>query len=108
MVSHFFPYTGTVNHLEQEPVAKNFTLKQNYPNPFNPTTIINYELGITNYVKLIVYDLLGREAKTLVDKKQPAGSYRVTFDASGLASGIYYYQLIAEDYVQIRKMLLLR
>ena len=86
----------------------NFCLYQNYPNPFNPSTIINYELRTNSDVKLVVYDILGREIKTLVDKVQNAGSYNVTFDASSLASGVYYYRLISKYFNQTRKMLLLR
>jgi Secretion system C-terminal sorting domain len=86
-----------------------FSLFQNYPNPFNPETIINYELRIMNDVKLIVYDVLGREVKTLVDKTQQAGKYKVVFNAAGFASGVYYYQLKAGDkFETTRKMLLLR
>jgi hypothetical protein len=85
-----------------------FNLLPNYPNPFNPFTMINYQLAKTGEVKLIVYDATGREIKTLVNKIQPAGQYRVSFDASGLASGIYYYRLLTVDFVQTRKMLLLK
>jgi len=59
-------------------------------------------------VKLVIYDVLGREIKTLVYKKQPAGSYQVTFDASGLSSGIYYYKLLAGNFEQTRKMVFLK
>jgi Secretion system C-terminal sorting domain len=86
-----------------------FSLSQNYPNPFNPETIINYELRIMNKVKLIVYDVLGREVKILVDKTQPAGKYKVVFNAANFASGVYYYKLKAgKDFEKTRKMLLLR
>jgi hypothetical protein len=89
-----------------------FNLSHNYPNPFNPTTKIYYTVGTTREsfanVKLIIYDVLGREVRMLVDKKQPAGKYMVTFDASGLASGVYYYKLQAGDFFQTRKMLLLQ
>jgi len=96
IVAHFFPYTGTVNSIERASLPEIFVLKQNYPNPFNPKTVISYELRIKNYVKLVVYDALGKVVKTLVDKEQASGKYQVMFDAHGLASGIYYYQLIAE------------
>ncbi len=90
-------------------IVNKFILSQNYPNPFNPETVINYELGITNKVKLIVYDVLGRKVKTLVDKTQPAGKYTITFNAANLASGVYYYKLeIANKFVSTRKMLLLK
>jgi Secretion system C-terminal sorting domain len=102
---------GIVTGLDEEDLVtpNRFSLSQNYPNPFNPETIINYELRIMNDVKLIVYDVLGREVKTLVDKTQPAGKYKVTFDASNLTSGVYYYKLKAgKSFEQTRKMLLLR
>jgi len=87
----------------------NFELSANYPNPFNPQTNINYQLGIASDVKLVVYDLLGREVKRLVNKTQQPGKYKVTFDASALASGVYYYKIkIGINFEQTRKMLLLR
>jgi Secretion system C-terminal sorting domain len=108
--SWFGDVTGGVSLIEDElNSVQNFALSQNYPNPFNPSTIINYELRIMNEVKLVVYDVLGRKIKTLVNKTQPAGKYKVTFDASGFASGVYYYKLKAGDkFEQTRKMLLLR
>jgi Concanavalin A-like lectin/glucanases superfamily/Secretion system C-terminal sorting domain len=88
--------------------AEKFSLFQNYPNPFNPITLINYELRITNFVRLTVYDALGREVETLVNKYQNAGNYQVTFDGSSQASGIYYYKITAGNFIQTRKMLLLK
>jgi len=85
-----------------------FQLSQNYPNPFNPVTIINYELANSSNVKLTVYDLLGCEVKTLVNKNQTAGKHEVTFNASALATGIYVYKLTTIQFSETRKMLLLR
>jgi photosystem II stability/assembly factor-like uncharacterized protein len=85
-----------------------FSLEQNYPNPFNPRTIINYKLPITNYVDLSIYNLLGQKVVTLVSEKQQAGSYQVEWDASGFASGVYYYRIEAGKFVAVRKMVLLR
>jgi hypothetical protein len=85
-----------------------FNLKQNYPNPFNPTTKINYELRVTNYVSVIVYDVLGNEIRSLINKKQTAGSYEVEFDGSDLPSGIYYYKLTSGNYSFTRKMMLIK
>jgi Secretion system C-terminal sorting domain len=102
---------GIVTKLENDNILRpnQFNLSQNYPNPFNPSTIINYELRIMNEVKLVVYDVLGREVKTLVDKTQQAGKYKVTFNATGFASGVYYYKLKAgKSFEKTRKMLLLR
>lgn len=88
------------------PVA--FALAQNYPNPFNPVTTIEYSIGARGPVTLEVYDLLGRKVATLVDEEKSAGTYRAAFDARTIASGTYFYRLIARDFVQVRKMLLLR
>jgi hypothetical protein len=97
-----------------------FALSQNYPNPFNPTTKIKFTIptplsppfakgGKTGgVVTLKVYDILGNEIATLVNEEKPAGSYEVEFDARGLTSGIYFYQLRAGDYVETKKMVLLR
>jgi hypothetical protein len=85
-----------------------FTLDQNYPNPFNPSTTIKYELPKSAAVKLIVFDLLGREVSVLVNERMDAGVHEVKFDASNLPSGAYLYRLQTEDSVQSRKLLLLR
>ncbi len=83
-------------------------LLQNYPNPFNPSTTIKYELVTTAEVRLSVYDILGREVSVLVNEKREAGVYEVKFDGSNLESGVYFYRLNAGDYVQARKLLLVR
>ncbi|KAA3617108.1 MAG: T9SS C-terminal target domain-containing protein [Calditrichaeota bacterium] len=85
-----------------------FVLFENYPNPFNPTTIINYELRIRSDVKITVYDIAGREIETLVNKSQTSGIHSVAFNAQNLASGVYYYRIKAGDFVQTKKMVLLR
>jgi len=86
-----------------------FDLSQNYPNPFNPRTTINYQLPITNYVELSIYNLLGQKVVTLVSERQTAGTYRIEWDASGLASGVYYYRLnCGEKFTQTNKLILLK
>jgi hypothetical protein len=85
-----------------------FRLEQNYPNPFNPSTHIRFSVRGSGFVSLKVYDLLGREVRTLVSENLQPGSYEVTFDASGLASGIYYYRLTAGEFTQSKRMMLLR
>jgi hypothetical protein len=80
-----------------EIVPANYILYQNYPNPFNGTTIIKYELSEKAYVKLIVYDVLGREVNRLVDEEKEAGSYLVEFSAEGLSSGVYYYRIFFDN-----------
>jgi hypothetical protein len=83
-----------------------FELRQNYPNPFNPSTTINYQLPMTNFVTLRVYDMLGRVVKTLVNEQESAGTHSIPFNAAGLPSGIYIYQLRAGNYVSTKKMIL--
>jgi hypothetical protein len=92
----------------REKIAEGFRLYQNYPNPFNPKTVISYQLSAVSEVRLVIYDLLGREVALLVNEQQPAGSYNVTFDAGRLASGTYLYRIIAGQFVQTRRMVLLR
>lgn len=93
---------------EKELLPTEYTLYQNYPNPFNPTTTIKYDLPNTSDVSLIIYDILGRKVKELVNTKQQAGRYEIQFNASNLASGVYIYQLIADKYFSSRKMILLK
>jgi hypothetical protein len=85
-----------------------FSLSQNYPNPFNPSTVIRYQLPVIGFVTLKVYDILGREIATLVNEEKPAGEYEVEFNGSNLPSGIYFYQLKAEQYSETKKMILLK
>ncbi len=89
-------------------MPKTFLLEQNYPNPFNPSTTIFYQLPRSSQVRLAVYDLLGREIVTLVNREQPAGEYSVKLNAGNLPSGIYLYRLEAGSFVQTRKMMLLK
>jgi hypothetical protein len=88
------------------PVA--FRLDQNYPNPFNPKTNINYELQITNDVELSIYSVTGQKIATLVNESQRAGNHQVEWDATGFASGVYYYRIQAGEFVDVKKMVLLR
>ena len=80
----------------------------NYPNPFNPSTTIKYKIKELTLVELKVYDILGEEVISLVNEEQPAGSYEVEFNASKLASGVYFYRLQAGSFVQAKKMMLLK
>lgn len=83
--------------LVNSEVPNDFRLHQNYPNPFNPKTIINYELRISSYVKLNVYDIQGKELMLLAEQRHNPGSYKVEFDGSGLSSGVYFYRLEVID-----------
>ncbi len=85
-----------------------FNLTQNYPNPFNPTTNITYQLPHNARVKLVVYNSLGQVVNTLVDQNKSAGRYSITFNASNLPSGVYFYRIQAGDYVSVKKMLLMK
>jgi choice-of-anchor B domain-containing protein len=100
--------TALVGNINNHEIPRNFELKQNYPNPFNPATIIEYSLPKNVHVSLKIYDILGREISALVDKFETAGEHSVTFDASKLPSGIYFYTLKAGDFTQTRKMTLIK
>jgi Outer membrane protein Omp28/Secretion system C-terminal sorting domain len=94
-------------------ITDKFNLEQNYPNPFNPTTTISYSIPNVktleaSTVELIVYDVLGKEVITLVNKQQSSGTYQIVFDASKLSSGFYYYQLKAGNTIETKKMILLK
>ena len=89
-------------------IPNKFELYQNYPNPFNPSTTIRYDLPKQAKVKLVVYDLLGREVATLVDKTKQAGKYNVTWNAKRFASGLYFCRIQAGDYSAVKKLLLLK
>jgi len=89
-------------------IPKRFDLKQNYPNPFNPVTNIEFDISKSGNVTLIIYNSMGQEVATLVNQDLKAGSYKYDFNASKLASGSYYYRLIAGDYVKTNKMILVK
>jgi hypothetical protein len=90
------------------PAPRAFLLNQNYPNPFNAQTTIRFTMSETRNVNLAVYDLLGRRARTLVNEYRPAGSHTVTFDASDLSSGVYFYRLQAGETIETKRMVLLK
>lgn len=92
----------------QNGTLEKFNLGQNYPNPFNPTTKIAFNIPKTSNASLIVYDVLGEKVVTLADEKLNAGSYEIDFNASNLASGTYFYRLTAGDFIETKKMILMR
>jgi len=100
-------YVSEVINSKRETVD-NFNLGQNYPNPFNPSTQIRYSVVKDGLVSLKVYDVLGREIATLVNEQQQPGSYEIKWDASDISSGIYFYQFKTKDYVDTKKMILLK
>jgi peptidyl-prolyl cis-trans isomerase B (cyclophilin B) len=97
--------TGVV---KADMLPTDFVLYQNYPNPFNPITTIYYDLPEQGFVKLTVFDFLGRQVKSLINEEQSAGSYNVNFDGSDLASGVYYYSLESGNFKQTLKMMLIK
>ena len=89
-------------------IPDRFSLSQNFPNPFNPITKIKFTIPRTTNVKIIVYDILGSERLELVNERLVAGSYEVDLNANGFTSGIYFYKLITDDFIDVRKMILMK
>ena len=85
-----------------------YLLDQNYPNPFNPSTTIKYQIPEDGLVTLKIYDILGKEVKTLVNEQKATGRYEARFNASDLATGVYVYRLSVNDFVSVKKMLLIK
>ena len=85
-----------------------YSLHQNYPNPFNPSTVISFHLPVVSPVRLVVFDLLGREMAVLVNERREAGVHEITLDASRLSSGVYFYRLHAGDFVSTKRMVVLK
>ena len=99
---------GSVLSSENESLPNEFKLGQNYPNPFNPATTIKYMIKDQSLVSLKIYDVLGNEVATLVNEIKPKGAYTFKFDASSLPSGVYFYRLTAGNFIETKKMLLLK
>ncbi|MGE5811262.1 MAG: Omp28-related outer membrane protein [Ignavibacteria bacterium] len=97
--------TGVYGNID---MPNEYSLEQNYPNPFNPLTNFEFQVADMVFVSLRVYDLLGREITVLVDEVKPAGNYKITFNGSNLASGVYLYKMAAGNFIQTRKMILLK
>ena len=112
------PFTLTIdvsklNVNDSEPIPEKFALHANYPNPFNPTTTISYDLPEQSRVTLGIYDLLGKKIKTLINQSQDAGNKMAVWDGTDefsrpVSAGVYLYQIQAGDFIQTRKMLLLK
>ncbi len=100
--------TTDIDDRGDDEIAHTFELNQNYPNPFNPSTTIQYSIPSSQKVALKVYNMLGREVATLVNKKQSAGKHSVQFDAKDLSSGVYFYRINTENRQKVRKMLLVK
>ena len=93
---------------EKDVVPLTFSLSQNYPNPFNPTTEIVFSLSAAVKATLRIYDMLGRVVATLIDEQKSPGRYTVRWDAGKHASGVYFYRLIAGDFVQTQRMTIIK
>ena len=105
-----FTTTGNTTGVNENNAStiSSFELRNNYPNPFNPTTVITYQTAKASSVKLIIYDMTGREIATLVNGEKAAGSYSVPWNASNISSGVYFYKLTADNFSQVKKMVLIK
>ncbi|MCE1164777.1 MAG: T9SS type A sorting domain-containing protein [Bacteroidetes bacterium] len=103
-----YALTPTTAGNTQGIVPDRFSLEQNYPNPFNPVTQISYAVPKDGFVRISVYDVLGREVKTLVGEIKKAGYYSVDFDGSGLSSGYYFYRMESANFIETKKMMLVK
>jgi hypothetical protein len=99
---------STIDDMYSESLPQRSYLAQNYPNPFNPITKISYQLPVTSFVELHVYNLLGQQVVTLVSEKQSAGRYEVTFNAENFSSGVYFYSLRTDNWQDMKKMILIK
>ena len=89
-------------------IPKNYALSQNFPNPFNPSTIIRFDVPKAGFVRIELFNTIGQKVASLLSSEKPAGRYEISFDASKLSSGTYFYRMDAGGYVIIKKMLLLK
>jgi hypothetical protein len=101
-------YSCPVGGIQTVEIPNYYSLDQNYPNPFNPSTSIKYSVPETRLVTLKVFDVLGREVATLVNETKNPGFHTVNFDASNLASGIYFYRIDAGSFSSIKRMVLVK
>ena len=104
-------FNTTVTGIEDSQnknIPEKFTLYQNYPNPFNPATTIKYSIPKASFVTLKVYDILGREINTLVNKEQKVGVYKIQFNSNKLSSGVYFYKITAGNFVNTKKFIILK
>ncbi|HTY01805.1 MAG TPA: T9SS type A sorting domain-containing protein, partial [Bacteroidota bacterium] len=100
--------TNVLTSVASQSKPESFSLAQNYPNPFNPKTVISGQWSVTSDVRLVVYDVLGKEVAVLANGRYPAGKYAFTFDGTNLSSGVYFCRLTAQSYSAVRKMALVK
>jgi hypothetical protein len=96
-----------IQNINTETPSK-YSLSQNYPNPFNPMTNVKFSIVKAGDVKIVVYDIQGREVQTLVNERLGAGTYEVRFDGSGLTSGVYFYKMVTDGFTETKRMLLIK
>jgi len=103
-----FTSNGGISPVEETELPFRFQLFQNYPNPFNPSTNIKFSIAKQDIVSLKVYDVLGREIATLVNEEKPAGEYIVKFNTNEITGGVYFYRLKIKEFINTKKMLLIK
>ncbi len=103
-----FSITIDPDTTETDPIPESYSLRQNYPNPFNAGTTVEYDLPNDGFISILIYDVLGNEVATLVNEEKPAGSYEFEWNASNLPSGIYFYRMRAKEFVNTKKLILLK
>ena len=99
---------STISSIDNQVVVSEYRLEQNYPNPFNPVTTIQYQIPLTEWDTLKVYDTLGNEIAILVNEEKSQGNYEIEFDGSSLSSGIYFYRIQVGEYANVKKFILLK
>ena len=105
--------TTDVENYISDNLPSTFSLDQNYPNPFNPVTTINYALPKAGHVKIQIFNTQGRLISTLIDRKKPAGRYTIQWNGKDMhvktvASGVYFYRIVADEFVKVKKLMLLK
>jgi hypothetical protein len=107
LTTPFSQATKIEQHSEKKIIATGLKLNQNYPNPFNPSTTIEFTLPKSEFTTLKVFNILGKEVAQLISDNLRQGKHTYNFDGSNLASGVYYYQLVAGEYREVKKMILI-
>ncbi|MDQ3021639.1 MAG: T9SS type A sorting domain-containing protein [Bacteroidota bacterium] len=97
--------TLSIRQVSSE-IPASYILKQNYPNPFNPSTVISYQLAVSSFTSIKIYDVSGKEVATIVNEQQKPGAYEVDFDGSNFTSGVYFYNLVTDKFIETKKMIL--
>ena len=100
-------FTSTTD-AEEQTLPTEFRLLQNFPNPFNPTTVVSCQVPVTSRVRLVVYDVLGRQVRVLMEEVKPPGTYKITWDAKGMGSGVYFYRMEAGSFKETKRLLLVK